>query len=67
MNQVATNLVDRRELQGAVKKKKKKKERISYAEGSRTKEIIVGKKSWSLFQGYFLLVGGRVLSDRLSN
>lgn len=44
-----------------------KNERISYAEGSRIKEIIVGKKSGSLSQGYFLLVGGRGLLDRLPN
>ena len=49
-NQAAANLADRKELPGAVQN-----ERLLQAEGSKNKEVLLGKKVGWLFQGYFPL------------
>ena len=52
--QTASNLADRKKLQGAVQN-----ERFLYPEGSRNKEIILDQKVCWLLQGSFHLGDGR--------
>ena len=59
MNWAASNLADRKELQGAVQN-----ESLLQARGSRKKEVLLDKKADWLLQGYSPLGDGRGLSGR---
>ena len=62
LNLAASNLAERKELQGAVQK-----EGLLQADESRNKEVILGKKVDWLLQSYSPLGDDKGLSDRLPN